>query len=271
VKPVSPVNIDSVGIENPVGLMYHDVTLPGDEDTSGFPGGDAARYKLSPRQFDDHLSAIARRMNLAPLLTFDDGGSSARLIADKLDSRGWRGSFFITAGYIDRPGFLTRSGIRDLRRRGHTIGSHSWSHPRRMAHCLPARIDEEWTRSIASLADIVGEPIAAASVPGGDFSARVAVSAEAAGIRSLFVSHPTRGIRSCGELRVFGRYAVQRSTSARRAAAVAAGASVPRWEQLVWWEIKAIGKAVAGPAYLRIRDRVLGRSEQIRWGDEIVL
>ena len=29
--------------------MYHDVVAAGREDESGFPGGDAARYKLTPQ------------------------------------------------------------------------------------------------------------------------------------------------------------------------------------------------------------------------------
>jgi hypothetical protein len=43
---------------NAIGVMYHDVTAPGAEDGSGFPGGDAARYKLTPAQFDAHLAAL---------------------------------------------------------------------------------------------------------------------------------------------------------------------------------------------------------------------
>src|SRR5207248_785635 len=79
-----------------VAFMYHDVTPAGREDASGFPGGDAARYKLEPEQFNGHLRAIAaaaagpaitvdtadlQSARLPLLLTFDDGGSSAVRIA----------------------------------------------------------------------------------------------------------------------------------------------------------------------------------------------
>src|SRR2546430_1924476 len=129
--------------------MYHDVTPAGREDASGFPGGDAARYKLSPDAFRSHLRAIdgartgpaltvdtAHPDGARPpvLLTFDDGGSSAMWIADALERFGWRGHFFATAAYIDRPGFLNRTELRALRSRGHVVGSHSYSHPLRMAH-----------------------------------------------------------------------------------------------------------------------------------------
>jgi peptidoglycan/xylan/chitin deacetylase (PgdA/CDA1 family) len=254
-----------------IALMYHDVTPPGAGDSSGFLGGDAARYKLTPRQFDDHLCAIARRTASAPLLTFDDGGASAVMIADRLEAMGWRGHFFVTAGYVDQPRFLTRAQIRDLSRRGHSIGSHSWSHPLRMARSSPDRIREEWRRSIAALSDIVGAAIVTASVPGGAYAARVGEAAADAGLRTLFVSAPLARIRQCGTLRIVGRYVVQRSTSPGRAAAVAAGAVLPRWQQLALWQIKGIGKTVAGPIYLKARERILGRSDQVRWGDEVDL
>src|SRR2546426_622750 len=69
-------------------LMYHDIVPRGAEDSSGFPGGDAASYKLTPAQFDAHLDAIARRAGVAPpVMTFDDGGDSARSAADALARR----------------------------------------------------------------------------------------------------------------------------------------------------------------------------------------
>ena len=39
--------------------MYHDIVAAGDEDTTGFPGRDAALYKISPDAFAAHLDAIA--------------------------------------------------------------------------------------------------------------------------------------------------------------------------------------------------------------------
>src|SRR5215510_5632824 len=79
-----------------VSLLYHDVVPPGDFESSGFPGGDAAIYKLELPEFEQHLNAIhpviSRHVTLRELphlqtppmlLTFDDGGSSAHTyIAD---------------------------------------------------------------------------------------------------------------------------------------------------------------------------------------------
>jgi len=266
--------------------MYHDVTAPGREDTSGFPGGEAARYKLDPGLFRRHLQAIRERVKTAPittdrlrsadgdgsiplLLTFDDGGASGTAIADELEAFGWRGHLFVTAGYVDRPGFLTRAAIRDLTRRGHIVGSHSWSHPLRMAHCSRPRLAEEWRRSVKHLGEIIGAPVRTASVPGGDYSLAVGELAAAAGIEVLFTSRATTRVSRMGNLLVLGRYPVNRATTAERAAAVAAGAWAPRMRQLAWWDLKTLAKSAGGSGYLRVREALLGRSPDVTWGDEV--
>src|ERR1035441_2291980 len=92
-----------------VAIMYHDVVENGDFESSGFSGEGAHVYKLRREDFVRHLDAIARataavgtvrQLEGRPvLLTFDDGGVSfLHPIADLLESRGWRGPFFITTG-----------------------------------------------------------------------------------------------------------------------------------------------------------------------------
>ena len=269
---------------NVVALMYHDVTPTGREHSSGFPGGDAARYKLSTATFSDHLRAIRSRVPSKPitvdalaaatgsalplLLTFDDGGAGAAAAADCLDDVGWRGHFFVTTDYIGRPGFLTASQICDLHRRGHVIGSHSCSHPLRMSRCPVDRLRTEWDRSVATIADILGERVDTASVPGGDFSEAVGASASEAGIQYLFTSRPAVAVRRRFDTLVLGRYTVRRTTSAGRVAAVAAGRRLPRVQQLAMWDLRRIAKAAAGRGYLRVRRHWLGGSRDMRWGDD---
>jgi len=255
----------------PIALMYHDVVPAGREDSSGFPGGDAARYKLTPGAFERHLRAIRAASAGRPTLTFDDGGASAMRIAQSLEPYGWRGHFFVTAAYVDQPGFLTRAELRGLRARGHAIGSHSYSHPLRMARCSVARLQDEWRRSVELLADVLGESIDLASVPGGHYSERVAATAADAGIRTLFTSEPIARPRRRGALLVLGRYVVRRSTRPEVAATAAAGAFTPRLRQLALWELKKVGKTLAAGPYFAIRDRLLGRSDRVRWGDQLPL
>ena len=249
-------------------LMYHDVVAEGMEDSSGFPGRDAARYKVTPVRFASHLDAISGRIGAArPSITFDDGGASALGAADTLERYGLRGHFFVTVNFIGTRGFLDPAGIRELQRRGHEVGSHSCSHPLRMGHLPPARLREEWTMSRAMLGDILGEEIQTASIPGGDFARSVATAAADAGFTHLFTSEPIRTPTQAGSMTITGRFTIQRSTSAAKAAALASGRWLPCAQQAALWNIKKIGKQVGGERYLQLRGALLGRDKNVRWGD----
>jgi peptidoglycan/xylan/chitin deacetylase (PgdA/CDA1 family) len=70
-------------------------------------------------------------------LTFDDGPSPTLLpqVLDILDARGIKASFFFVGTYVrQRPDL-----VREVVRRGHTVASHSWSHPTRLRSWSPAR------------------------------------------------------------------------------------------------------------------------------------
>jgi peptidoglycan/xylan/chitin deacetylase (PgdA/CDA1 family) len=279
-------------------LMYHDVVPAGAENSSGFPGRDAALYKIAPDMFDAHLGAIIsrldarnrryhfRRSNIpcapvamaaepaaaagrhAAAITFDDGGISALVAADMLERHGLLGHFFVTVNYLGTPGFLTERDVRDLRRRRHTIGSHSCSHPLRMGHCSWTQLLDEWTRSRAVLANVLGEEVIAASVPGGDCSPTVAEAAAAAGFTELFTSEPVLASRRAHGLTLHGRFIIRRWTSPAAAAALAAGDRVACARQAIVWNVKKFGKHVGGGRYLQLRKLILGHGNEVRWGDQ---
>jgi peptidoglycan/xylan/chitin deacetylase (PgdA/CDA1 family) len=251
-------------------LMYHDIVAAGDEDSSGFPGRDAALYKVTPEVFAAHLDAIslARSDTRDPILAFDDGGVSAMVAADAIERRSRIGHFFITANYIGTRGFVTAGDIRELARRGHVIGSHSCSHPLRIGHCEWAQLVDEWSRSRAMLSDVVGKDVTVASVPGGDFAPQVAEAAAIAGITRLFTSEPTRDSRQAFGVTLVGRFAIQRWTSAETAAALAAGHWLPCARQAVVWNAKKMTKRLGGDRYLQIRKLLLGHGDEVQWGDQ---
>jgi peptidoglycan/xylan/chitin deacetylase (PgdA/CDA1 family) len=257
-------------------IMYHDVVEDAAYDSSGFPGEGANIYKLRRQDFARQLDAIraavpagtvsliARRRELAGpppvFLTFDDGGGSFHApIAGMLEQLGWRGHFFITTSRIGTPGFLGEAQLRDLHRRGHVIGSHSHTHPTRMAALAPDRMESEWHESLTRLADILGEPIKVASVPGGYYSRMVGRTAAAAGIEVLFNSEPTAAAGLTDGCLVLGRYVVKRGMGPQWAAGFAAGRLVPRFRQAALWKVKRVAKALGGGAYLKARQAVLDR------------
>jgi len=257
-----------------IALMYHDVVVEGRENDSGFPGPDARSYKVTLRQFRNHLDAIlaalsrpARPALPALILTFDDGGASARVAADELEARGLRGHFFITGSRIGSPAFVDLTAIRDLDRRGHVVGSHSWSHPLRIGHCSRQRLAEEWNRSRDVLAGAVGHSISWASVPGGDFAPAVAEAASDAGFSDLFTSEPTSASHRAYGLSIHGRYTIRTWTRPATAAALARGGWLPRGGQALVWNVKKLGKRLGGERYLQCRRLILGDEPGVRWGD----
>lgn len=257
-------------------LLYHDVVPEDRTDSSGFPVGTAALYKLTPESFAEHLNVVAgylktpvigapelahyRRNEPPVMFTFDDGGVSFVEIGEMLAAHDWRGHFFITTDYIGTPGFLTEAQIRKMHRDGHVIGSHSCSHPRRMSHCDPAQMEREWAESARVLAGIIGEPVTTASVPGGFYSPEVARYAAKAGIRYLFSSDPTIHIKVVNGCAIIGRYCAKRYTPARWAGERVRRAPVTMLTETAIWNGKKLAKAIGGDALLALRRRILNGS-----------
>ena len=257
-----------------IAFVYHDVVANGEVDRSGFPGRAAARYKLTTNQFEQHLEAIraaGRPPSLIPdkevdggsappvVLTFDDGGASAADVGERLTQLGWPAYFFVVSDYIGSPSFLDADGIRALCAAGHTIGSHSRSHPARISQCAWGRQLDEWRESTDRLSEILEKPVSAASVPGGFYSTQVAKAASAAGIKVLFTSEPKIRSWTVDGCLVLGRYSITRDTSAVTARRIAEGSAAPRLRQAASWSLKKVAKGLPGDPYSKVRGAILNR------------
>ena len=260
-------------------LYYHDVFDVGNARESGFPGAAANRYKLTRAEFRAHLDAF-RAAGLddpvAPeggfispalrpwVLTFDDGGITAfTVIAAELASFGWKGCFFMTTGRIGDGRFMDKGQIRELRRMGHVIGSHSHTHPDRMSILTHNELLDEWRRSRGILEDILGEPVLTASVPGGYYTKHVAIAADEAGIKTLFTSEPTRSPSTVGGCTVLGRYMVLSGMPGGLASRLASGDILECGRQLLWWNTKKAAKSIGGKYYLRLRSILLNKKPRL--------
>lgn len=246
-----------------VALAFHDIAEPGRRDEVGFPGPLAARYKLTPQLFEAHLDQLAaahvvvgtlgEAARPAAALTFDDGGASAIAAAAALERHGWAGHFFITTALIGTSGFLDAAGVRELRDRGHVVGSHSHRHPTYMGALAPELIADEWRTSRAILGEILGEAPLIASVPGGYVSPAVVEQAAAAGYRLLMTSNPTTRTRHHDELAVIGRFAIRATTPAVLSARYVSRAPLARGRLWLAWQAKAVPRRVSPGLYDRLR------------------
>jgi len=260
-----------------VSLLFHDVIQSQKSESSGFSGPAARRYKLEKAAFLLQLAELHKAVPYQPItdpdsvgptqprdpfmLTFDDGGISAHThVSSALDQYGWKAHFFVVTDWIGRPGFLNAGQIRDLRKRGHTIGTHSRSHPEKLWSMKPSEIHDEWAQSIARLSDILGEPVVSASVPGGYYSKTVAEMAAIAGVEVLFTSEPVRfswKVRNC---MVIGRYLVHSGLDPRAGVALVRRQRLPALKAYLSWNTRKIVKTVCGNLYSRARFFLLDRT-----------
>jgi peptidoglycan/xylan/chitin deacetylase (PgdA/CDA1 family) len=101
------------------------------------------------------------------ILTVDDGHESSMLAADVLQAHGCRATFFLTRDRCLRKlHFIRESQIRELRRRGFSVGTHGTTHGKLtfMAeeHCIA-----ELSESKQWLEDVLGEEVRHMAAPGG--------------------------------------------------------------------------------------------------------
>jgi peptidoglycan/xylan/chitin deacetylase (PgdA/CDA1 family) len=239
--------------------MYHDV-VEGSSDI----------YAVTPDEFRRQLDEIHRSTGRPPgavdnladgdwMITFDDGGASALFAAEELQRRSWRGHFFVATDLVGTNAHLDWDGVRAVAAMGHVIGSHSCSHPDRMADLSAQQLLDEWSRSGAILARELGGPVLTASVPGGLYSKTVGHTAAEAGYKTLFTSLPRQGLRSIDACRLIGRYAIRRDTASSEAAAAAAGKAVLWARQRAAWGLRGAVKKVAGSRYETMRRALLAR------------
>ena len=246
-------------------LLYHDVAARNAREETGFGGPLAARYKLGPTDFANHLDAIAATGRIvatfepeaspppAVTLTFDDGGASALAAASAVERHGWRAHFFVVTSLIDQPGFLCSDEIVELVRRGHVIGSHSHTHPTYMARLSREELEFEWSTSRDILEELLGAPPSTASIPGGMISRNVVETAAGAGYRVLMTSEPVTTQRRANGLVTAGRFNIWNTTPASRAAAYARGAWRPRARLWLEWQAKSTTKRISPTIYQQIR------------------
>lgn len=117
------------------------------------------------------------------VVSFDDGHSSNyKLAFPVLKAYGFKGIFFVVAGWIDTPGYLTREQIRKMALAGMEIGSHGLTHA-----YLPLlekdEIEVELKESKRRLETIIDGPVSYFAYPGGHYTTEIVRLVEKCGYR----------------------------------------------------------------------------------------
>ena len=238
--------------------MYHDIGKD-----SGFQNDTAQKYKVGIEEFEKHVRAIRFYLNQKDLdsesvvFTFDDGGISFYTnAAPILEKYGFKGLFFIATHYIGTEGFLSENQIKELEDRGHTIGSHSHTHPERMDIMTSSDLQLEWSKSTQILKDILGHEIQAASIPNGYSSKRVKEEMNANGVVDIYTSTPTTNTVKFKGSNIIGRYDIGNSETAEYVVSLISSPGL-RFKKKLRHNILGIAKFILGDTYLTIRRKLL--------------
>lgn len=235
-------------------LMYHDIGLD-----SGFQNSTAYKYKISPKVFGLHLDIISKckKNDNKVYFTFDDGGESfIKYAAPILEEYGYKGIFFISTKYINTPGFLTESQIKQLAERGHILGVHSHTHPEDMTKLTDVEILNEWLISQNILLNILGYKSEYASIPNGFSSSTIIKAMIKSGIKYIYTSEPTTKIEKYENSFIIGRYAITDYDNEDTVLKIVNHKSV-RIKMFLRYQVLNIAKFILGTTYLKIRNKLL--------------
>lgn len=160
---------------------------------------DEVGYWCSLKQwpyFADAIAELADRPDVSVQLTFDDGNASDLESAlPALDSRGIRATFFICAGRLNLPHYLSRTQVQELNDAGHNIGSHGWAH-RDLRRLSETELDREIPGSREVLSETIRQPVDLFAIPFGSYDRRVLRRLR--DWRSVYTSDPGRARSDSG-------------------------------------------------------------------------
>ena len=111
--------------------------------------------------------------SLYVILTVDDGHESSMRAADLFEANGLRATFFLTRDRCEKKlHFIRPREIRDLRKRGFSLGTHGTTH-RKLTFMPEHACVEELKGSRDWLEDMIGEKVRYMAAPGGYINHRV--------------------------------------------------------------------------------------------------
>lgn len=183
-------------------LCYHRIRniLPTD-------GKDMKIYSVTPARFAQQMKALHHNgfhtilpdqlyqylvhgKSLPPkpvLITFDDTREEQyRLGASEMNKYGFKGVFFIMTISINRPGYMTKTQIKNLSDNGNCIGAHSWDH-----HPVTKYKGTDWDIQLLKpkkqLESITGKPLNYFAYPSGVWNKAAIPELKSRGYQLAFI------------------------------------------------------------------------------------
>jgi peptidoglycan/xylan/chitin deacetylase (PgdA/CDA1 family) len=253
-------------------LMYHELGLPGRKLCQSEPG--YVRYILPIETFRSHLDwmkkscirglkvseAVRYPAEPSVCITFDDGCETDLIAAAPvLREFGFNATFYLTAGSLGTPGYLTANQVRELDTQGFEIGCHSMTHPY-LSDLPEPELKREIIDAKLQIEQIVGHSIEHFSCPGGRFDRRTLEMARRAGFRTVANSllHANSSRTSLYKL---GRVAMLRDMPLAEFAATCRGQGL--WKKrLHHGTRRSVQRLLGNRVYDQLRKALLRKSEQ---------
>ena len=255
---------------NVVFLMYHELELPGRalcQSESGY-----VRYVLPVSDFQAQLQWLKRsgwrgvsvgeallfENGPTVAITFDDGCETDLITAAPLlQELGFGATFYVTSGFLGKPGYMTQGQLQDLSTMGFEIGCHSMSHPY-LTDLDEQGLQREIVGAKLQLEHLLGKTVDHFSCPGGRHDSRVAETARRAGYLSVATSR-TRANSVSTDRFALGRVAIMRGMSLEKYESICRGDGLWRMSAGVVLR-NSVKQLVGNSVYDRLRATLLHRS-----------
>jgi peptidoglycan/xylan/chitin deacetylase (PgdA/CDA1 family) len=251
-------------------LMYHELELPGRALAQVEPG--YVRYILTETTFRSQVDWLRnngwRGLNVGQALTypaeksvaitFDDGCETDLVAAAPiLLGAGFQATFYVTAGFLDKPGYMSTAQLHQLSSLGFQIGCHSMTHPY-LNDVGPNALHREIVEARSRLQDVTGSTVEHFSCPGGRYDDRAIALVKHAGYCSLATSRTSANSASTDPFSL-GRVAVMRTTELTTFERICTGEAL--WKMRLAESARGSARRMLGNTlYDRVRSSLLGHS-----------